>query len=138
MSSAMTAKDRVPAGTPLQARGGEMSAPSAVYFAGIVSPALKAVLETVNVPEECTSVGNGLVVTVGDDEGTGEGVTVGLATVGDGCVQPEQMRIIATTIVIMTTLLVFMGTAPGQNHSQILIGSPDIFNLLGLRPPTFI
>ena len=137
-SSAMTAKDRVPAGAPLQVRGGEMSAPSAVYFAGNVSPALKAALETVNGPDEGATVGTGPVVFAGDDEGTGEGVTVGLATVGDGCAQPEQMMTMAATIVIMTSLLGIHGMTPGHNHFQILKGSPDIFNLLRLRPLTFI
>jgi hypothetical protein len=73
-----------------------------VYFAGIVSPALKAVLETVNVPAESV-VGIGPDVAAGDEEGTGEGVTVGLATAGEGCAQPEQMTARAATIAIMTS-----------------------------------
>src|SRR2546429_7507349 len=42
-SSAISAKLTVPAGAPLQASGGETSAPSHVYLAGTAAPSAKAV-----------------------------------------------------------------------------------------------
>src|SRR5207237_3104414 len=47
-SSAISAKLTVPAGAPLQASGGETSAPSHVYLTGTADPSVKAVLVSEN------------------------------------------------------------------------------------------
>src|SRR5256884_9685899 len=48
-SSAISAKLTVPSGAPLQARGGETSAPSQVCLAGMADASVKAVLVSENV-----------------------------------------------------------------------------------------
>ena len=51
-SSAMSARLLVFAGTDSQSSGGEMSGPSQVYFFGIISPSLKAVLVKASFPRD--------------------------------------------------------------------------------------
>jgi hypothetical protein len=52
-SSQMRAKLRVPAGASLQAKGGETSAPSHVYFTGIGFPSIQATLVNFMVFSSC-------------------------------------------------------------------------------------
>src|SRR2546430_14610604 len=57
-SSAISAKLTVPAGAPLQASGGETSAPSHVYLEGTADPSVKAVLVSENAMAVDTRMGD--------------------------------------------------------------------------------